>query len=285
MHPTIENQTPELRGLAKFLLYFRKIAASVAAVSEGFYLVYRYGLYKNPNNPTNTRYVQYFCRKLCKVFNIEIQAHGTIPREPALWVSNHISWLDIAVLGSAARVFFLAKAEIEQWPVLGKLAKSGGTLFIKRGSGDSIKIRDQITEFLKQDIPVLFFPEATTSNGRRIKKVHGRILGAAIEAQRPVQICLICYVNQQGELDMVAPYVDNISFAAHVRRVLEMPKVTAHLMALPEISTEGHTVDSLTHLVQQKMQEGLKTLQNRVLKTPLEDAESVVSVPVQETSS
>ena len=90
-------------------------------------------------------------------FNIKVQVHGEIPREPALWVSNHISWLDIAVLGSGARVFFLAKAEIENWPVFGKLAKGGGTLFIKRGSGDSVRIREQITDFLKQDIPVLFF--------------------------------------------------------------------------------------------------------------------------------
>ena len=76
-----------------------------------------------------------------------MRIHGTIPRQPALWVSNHISWLDIAVIGSAARVFFLAKAEIEQWPVLGKLAKAGGTLFIKRGSGDSTRIREQLTDF------------------------------------------------------------------------------------------------------------------------------------------
>jgi|SRR5690606_4363296 len=282
MHSTVENPAPEPRGLAKFLLYSRKITASVATVSQGFYLVYRHGLYKNPNNPHNTRYVQYFCRQLCKVFNIGVQVHGNIPREPALWVSNHISWLDIAVLGSAARVFFLAKAEIEQWPVLGKLAKSGGTLFIKRGSGDSAKIRDQITEFLKRDIPVLFFPEATTSNGKTIKKIHGRILGAAIEAQRPVQICLICYVNQQGELDMVAPYVENISFAAHVRKVLEMPNVTAHLMALSAIPTEGHTVDTLTSLVQEKMLEGLKNLQHKVLKTPLQVLEPAAQKPAMD---
>ena len=31
-------------------------------------------------------------------FNIEVQIHGTIPREPALWVSNHISWLDVVAL-------------------------------------------------------------------------------------------------------------------------------------------------------------------------------------------
>lgn len=252
-------------GLAKLFLYSKKMAAGVATVSEGFYLVYRHGLYKQPNDPQNTRYVQHFCRQLCKVFNLEVRVHGEIPRQPALWVSNHVSWLDIAVLGSAARVFFLAKAEIEKWPLIGKLAKGGGTLFIQRGSGDSLRIKQQIGEFLTTNIPVLFFPEATTTDGRSIKKVHGRLLGAAIEANKPVQICLICYVNQNGELDMVAPYVGDVGFAEHVQRVLEMPKVTAHLMALPSIEVTGHDLDSLTQVVTEAMQQGLAELHAKAL--------------------
>ncbi|WP_288688245.1 lysophospholipid acyltransferase family protein [uncultured Acinetobacter sp.] len=268
------TNTTQINAFSKFYLYCKKVCAAVVAVSQGFYLVFRHQLYKDPNNPKNTRYVQYFCRKLCKVFNIDVKVHGEIPRQPALWVSNHISWLDVAVLGSGARVFFLAKAEIEKWPVLGKLAKGGGTLFIKRGSGDSIKIKEQITEFLKQDSPVLFFPEATTSDGTKIKKVHGRLLGSAIDAGRPVQICLICYVNQLGELDKVAPYIDDLSFDRHVRNVLEMPNVTAHLLTLPAIDSTGHTVESLTREVQEKMTEGLKQLQAQVLKAPISLEES-----------
>ncbi len=266
--PQIVN-TPQINVFSKFYLYCKKVGAAAVAVTQGFYLVYRHQLYKDPNNPQNTRYVQYFCRKLCKVFNLEVKVHGEILRQPALWVSNHISWLDVAVLGSGARVFFLAKAEIEKWPVFGNLAKGGGTLFIKRGSGDSIKIKEQITGFLKQDTPVLFFPEATTSDGSKIKKIHGRILGAAIEAERPVQICLICYVNQDGELDNIAPYVGDISFDRHVKNVLEMPNVTAHLMTLPAIDSAGHTVESLTQEVQQKMNQGLAELQAKVLKAPV----------------
>lgn len=264
--PTVEYKVKSRSGLAKFFLYFQKIFASIGVIALGFYLVFRHGLYKAPNNPNNTRYVQYFCRQLSRVFNVEVQVHGEIPRQPALWVANHISWLDVAVLGSGARVFFLAKAEIEQWPLLGKLAKGGGTLFIKRGSGDSIKIKEQITGFLKQNIPVLFFPEATTSDGRGIKKIHGRLLGAAIDAGKPVQICLICYVNQQGELDSIAPFIDDIGFAQHVKRVLEMPQVTAHLMALAPIESTGHTVESLTQEVAQKMEQGLIVLQQKVLE-------------------
>ena len=262
--PALNN--PPFSLFSKFSLYSKKLAAGLETIGEGFYLIYRHGLYKDPNNPVNTRYVQYFCRRLCEVFNIEVQVHGAIPREPALWVSNHISWLDVAVLGSGARIFFLAKEEEEKWPILGNLAKGGGTLFIKRGSGDSIRIREQITEFLKQDIPVLFFPEATTTDGTRVKKVHGRLLGAAIEAQRPVQICVICYVNQNGELDMVAPFIGEMTFAEHVQRVLEMPKVTAHLMTLPTVAVTGHTVETLTREVEQQMRAGLLELQRKVLK-------------------
>lgn len=251
--------------LSKLFLYGRKCATGSRVLGEGFYLVYRHQLYKDPNNPQNTRYVQYFCRRLCDVFNVEVQLHGEIPRQPSLWVSNHISWLDVAVLGSGARVFFLAKAEIEKWPILGALAKGGGTLFIQRGSGDSIRIREQITQFLKKDIPVLFFPEATTTDGRQVKKVHGRILAAAIEANKPVQICLICYVNQAGELDHITPFIGDSLFANHVAAVLEMPKVVAHLKTLPAIGVEGHDVDSLTKLVQQKMRDGLAELHQQVL--------------------
>ncbi|UUM28665.1 1-acyl-sn-glycerol-3-phosphate acyltransferase [Acinetobacter colistiniresistens] len=263
---------PPLSLFSKFSLYSKKLAAGLETIGEGFYLIYRHGLYKDPNNPVNTRYVQYFCRRLCEVFNIEVQVHGSIPREPALWVSNHVSWLDVAVLGSGARIFFLAKAEVEKWPIVGNLAKGGGTLFIKRGSGDSVRIREQIAEFLKQDIPVLFFPEATTTDGSKVKKVHGRLLGAAIEAQRPVQICVICYVNQQGQLDLVAPFIGEMSFAEHVQRVLEMPKVTAHLLTLPAIPVAGHTVETLTKEVDHQMRAGLERLQRKVLAVLPEEA-------------
>lgn len=254
-----------MKAVAKFFLYCKKSIALIITILIGFYLVFRYRLYKDPNNPNNTRYVQYFCRKLARVFNLNVQVHGEIPRKPALWVSNHISWLDIPVLGSAARVFFLAKAEIANWPCVGKLAKSGGTLFIQRGSGDSARVREQIAQFLQQDIPVLFFPEATTTDGTKIKKVHGRILAAAIEANRPVQICLICYVNQAGKLDSIAPYIDDISFLQHVKNVFAMPEVTVHLMALPTIEVTGHSVDSLTALVQNQMNVGLVELHQKAI--------------------
>lgn len=261
-----EKSLPKRNPITKFFLYVKKALHALLVIFEGFYLIFRHGMYKNPNNPNNTRYVQYFCRRLGEVFNVKVQVHGEIPRTPALWVGNHISWLDIAVLGAGARIFFLAKAEVASWPILGKLATWGGTLFIKRGSGDSARVREQITDFLKQDIPVLFFPEATTGDGSYIKKVHGKLLAAAIDAKQPVQVCIISYVNAQGELDNIIPYINDQSFVENVTQVLQMQTVTAHLVALPAIDATQHTVESLTKEVHRMMTEGLATLHAQVLK-------------------
>lgn len=50
-----------------------------------------------------------------------------------LWVSNHVSWTDIPLLGMLLPLSFLSKAEVRHWPVAGWLAEKAGTLFIRRG--------------------------------------------------------------------------------------------------------------------------------------------------------
>ncbi|KAA8731871.1 1-acyl-sn-glycerol-3-phosphate acyltransferase [Acinetobacter qingfengensis] len=263
--PVASATLPPRNLISRALLYSKKALHGLTVLSEGFYIIFRYDLYKQPNNPKNTRYIQYFCRKFCKVFNVKVQIHGEIPRHTALWASNHVSWLDIIVLGAGARVFFLSKAEVKNWPIIGHLAKWGGTLFIKRGSGDSSRVKEQIAIFLKQDIPVLFFPEATTGDGRKIKKIHGRLLEAAIEARQPVQACVLCYSNTKGELDQIVPFINDQTFIDSVTKILQMDQVTAHLKALPAIDSSGHSVESLTKAVQDTMTVGLYELQTEVL--------------------
>lgn len=253
-------------NIARTVHYGKKVCHGVTVMGEGFFAVYKNQLYKSPNNPENTKYIRWFCRKMCDVFNLEVKVHGQVDHKAAaLWACNHVSWLDILVLGASARVFFLAKAEIESWPIVGRLAKDAGTLFIRRGSGDSGKVCEQITTFLKQDVPVLFFPEATTTDGTQIKRIHGRLLGAALSAEKPVQVALICYVNLDGQLDQISPFYGDMSMAIHVKKVLEMQKVTAHVLLMPAISVEGHDLDSLTAAVEAALHQGLQTLHQSVL--------------------
>lgn len=255
----------------------RRAGGLAFAMGYGFAMATTTGAMWNPGQGKHVVLVERFCRSLCQAMGLRIEVHGQIPREQALWVGNHISWLDIAVVGSQARVFFLAKAEIAHWPLIGALARAGGTLFIRRGSGDSGSVAQQVADFLRQGLPVMFFPEATTTDGRSVRKVHAKLLAAALQTNTPIQPVVICYVNSQGRLDQRVPFIDDISMAEHLSTMLVHEPVTAHLQALERIDPRGHDLDSLRDQVQLSLQEGLEALHRQVLS-----AEAIAELYPQE---
>ena len=262
-----DSGTHSLPQQAKQRLHvFKRGLGMLATIGHGFAMAVNSGAIFKPNQPHHPALTQQFCKRMCKTLGVTVQVHGVMPREHALWVSNHISWIDIPVIGSLTRVFFLSKAEVADWPLIGRLVRAGGTLFIQRGSGDSDQVRQQITGFLQKKLPILFFPEATTTDGKQVRRLHGRLLQSAIDSQTPVQPVLIAYVTVQGQLDLVLPFIGDISFAAHLQQVLAQRSVTAHVWVLPPISTLGHDVHSLTNRLQQQMREGLAALHAKVLQ-------------------
>lgn len=261
--------------------YTSKIAGTFAALANGYYMSAYSGALSNPNQPHQLKLVSRWCKHLCDVFKVELTVHGHMPREHALWVSNHISWLDIAVVGATAHVFFLSKAEIASWPIMGKLAQAGGTLFIKRGSGDAGSVQEQMAGFLRQKLPVLFFPEATTTDGRKVKQIYGKLLGAAIMTGTPIQPVVICYVDEHGHLDEVVPFIGDMDMLTHLKLVMKKDKIHAHVMPLDAINPAGHDMKSITQLLQQRMEEGLAALQRRVLITLPESLSTTQNVKPQ----
>ena len=65
---------------------------------------------------------------------------GARPR--VLFVSNHVSWVDIVVIGSIVPVAFVAKREVASWPLVGITAKLQRTVFVDRArrhqAGDAV---------------------------------------------------------------------------------------------------------------------------------------------------
>ena len=219
-----------------------------------------------PKRDKVLRYNQIFCGKMAEAFNIKVVAVEPMPNTQGLWAGNHVSWMDIPVMGSVVPAFFLSKAEVESMPAFGNLARACGSLFIKRGSGDSGKVAGQITEFLEKGHSVLFYPEGTTTDGSRIKSLYGKLLQAAIDANKPVQPLVVCYVNAQGELDDKIPFVGDTSFTKSFLTVMDCEQVTAYILPLDPISTTDKSRDELTEELYQHMQQGLETLKARVLK-------------------
>lgn len=244
----------------------KQIAGMTTTMAGGLRAAQRIGAFKNPPREKLPRYIQAFCRKMAGSFGIKVVQVEPVEQLHGLWVSNHVSWMDIPTVGTVSPAFFLSKAEIGEWPVFGKLAYAAGTVFIKRGSGDAGSVASQIADFLKKGYSVMFFPEATTTDGKNIKRIHGTLLQAAIDADVPIRPIVLAYINKDGTLSEDLPYYGELKMKDSLKKVLDSRGVTAYVLPLAAIDPQGQSKSELTEMLQKSMQEGLEELHSRVLR-------------------
>lgn len=174
------------------------------------------------------RWLQESCVRVLHSMDVQTNVDGLIPTR-GLVVANHLSYLDIAVLSSAMPCFFVAKAEIGHWPYFGRAARAGGTLFLDRTSiASAEKVSGMIRERLKLPIPVLLFPEGTSTDGT-MRRFHGRLFEPAIRAAEPVTAVSIRYVPSDGMSERELCWFGDASFGPHLMKTLGMPAFRAEL--------------------------------------------------------
>lgn len=204
--------------------------------------------------------IRWWHRRFCQILNVDIRVHGQPLEGHALWVSNHVSWLDIPVLGAHFPVYFLSKAEVANWPVVGWLARVAGTLFIRRGSGDAGQVTTQLADHLQAGRNVLFFPEGTTTDGRQLKRFFHRLFSAATATQLPVQPVLICYRDEDGGLHPQAPFVGDDEFLSHAVEILKGGRLVVDILVLAPELPAGREPRELARALEARMSEGLRQL-------------------------
>lgn len=162
-----------------------------------------------------------FCADASDVLGLEYQFSGTLCEQPCLLTPNHISWHDVFAVGLKAAPHFVAKAEVESWPLFGYLGKQGDTLFIDRGSRNAAKIiADQMAERLQQR-HVLVFPEGTTTLGNELKRFKRRLFEPAIRLNSPIQPVALHYYSTDSKGQSLG-YGDE-SFIHHFVRCFKTP--------------------------------------------------------------
>ncbi|MBV1837653.1 1-acyl-sn-glycerol-3-phosphate acyltransferase [Acetobacter estunensis] len=87
---------------------------------------------------------------------------------PVIYISNHSSWLDVPVLGTILPSVFVAKGDIENWPVMGLISKIGRTIFVSRQRNSTGRERDEMISRLAEGDNLVLFPEGTSSDGSRV---------------------------------------------------------------------------------------------------------------------
>lgn len=191
-----------------------------------------------------------FMRQLVAALPFKVTLRGELPQRPMLWVSNHVSWTDIPLLGMLTPLSFLSKAEVRQWPLAGWLAEKAGTLFIRRGGGDAQRLREQIASQLGQQRPLLIFPEGTTTDGCSLRTFHGRLLAGAIDQGTPVQPVAIRYLRN-GAPDPFAPFIGNDDLVSHLLRLFAQPRGEVLIQLLEPLHSAGQERAALAFRAQQ----------------------------------
>ncbi|HEX9558845.1 MAG TPA: lysophospholipid acyltransferase family protein [Reyranella sp.] len=119
-------------------------------------------------------------RIVCIVLGIRVRVHGQRSTvTPTLYVCNHVSYLDIEVLGGLIPGSFVAKAEVATWPFFSTLAKAQRTIFIERRTGKTSTSRDQMMNRLNTGDNLMLFPEGTSSDGTRVLPFRSALFGVA----------------------------------------------------------------------------------------------------------
>ena len=141
-----------------------------------------------------------FHKLLIWLLSVKIKHEGNKKKskECNLFVCNHISYLDIPILGSSLPVRFVAKSEVKDWPIFGFLSKLASTVYIKRVKSDILVQKNKIFDLLSVGEKLLIFPEATTSDGNRVLPFKSSVFSALENQNFIIQPLVIIYTDING---------------------------------------------------------------------------------------
>lgn len=175
---------------------------------------------------------------MMRAFGMRVLRHGTPLPGAALFVANHVSWIDIILLDSQRVVGFVAKSEIERWPVIGWLASRGGTIYHHRGNNESLHgVMHQMLLLLQNGSPVGVFPEGRTCSGESINVFHARIFQPAVLANVPAQPVALKY-GERGSAQTLVAFRPRENFLQNFWRMLGEPSRLAEVHFLEPVSVD-----------------------------------------------
>jgi 1-acyl-sn-glycerol-3-phosphate acyltransferase len=182
------------------------------------------------------RLVQRWSRAMLRLFGFRTRIVGNPAPDPALFVANHVSWLDIQALHAARGASFVAKAEIARWPLVGWLASQAGTIFHKRGSNDSLaRVMDHMRDRLRERTSVAVFPEGGTGTGERLRPFHARIFQVAMDTGAMIQPVAIVY-GDGGRMNLDVPFQPGEKFFPNAWRLLGQRAMDAEVHFLEPLA-------------------------------------------------
>lgn len=185
------------------------------------------------------RAIRWWSGNLVRIFGVRLLRRGEPLPGGVLLVSNHRSWLDIELIHSQRMACFVAKREIEGWPLIGWLARQAGTIFHQRGSTESLSgVSGTMVERLREGRAVAVFPEGGIRPGNRVHTFHARIFQAAIDADVPAQPVAL-RATRNGQPTAALSERPREGFFACFLRVLGERRTQVEVIFLDPVRADG----------------------------------------------
>ncbi len=225
------------------LIFYSKLVFFTVA----FVLLITLSLFLGKIIPSIEKWLPVFFHKmLLWLLSLEVEIIGETDqsKKSNLFISNHLSYLDIPILGSKFPMRFVAKSEVKSWPIFGFLAKKGRSIFIKRNKTDSLNQKNKILDVLSSDEKVFIFPEGTTSDGNRVLEFKSNSFSSVENQNFKIQPIVILYSDLNGIpinrwlRPMIAWYGD-MDLKPHLFNLVEMMSIKAKLIYLEPVNTEN----------------------------------------------
>jgi 1-acyl-sn-glycerol-3-phosphate acyltransferase len=240
----------KIRSIIRFILF--------AAVTILIYAIWNIGALFIPNKQY---WRQLAFRRWSQAFmliaNMKIEVIGTPPRPPFFLVSNHLSYTDIPAFRAVVESVFVAKSEIESWPLAGRMVRDMGAIFInRRNRRDIPRAGSEVVKKIEDGEGVIIFPEGTSTKGEEVLPFNSSFLEFAAKNNLPVYYASISYRTPEGEPE-ASNYVcwwEDISFVAHLLRMFELKGFTA-VLTFGEEPVIKDDRKELAHYLREKVKE------------------------------
>jgi 1-acyl-sn-glycerol-3-phosphate acyltransferase len=160
---------------------------------------------------------------------ITLDVHGSFP-SGGLLVCNHLSYIDVLALSAIAPCVFVAKRQVRSWPLFGRLACFGATIFVDRDRpSDTARASTQLRHALADGAVVVLFPEGTSSDGSTVLPFRSALFQPAIQLNQPVSTAYISYAAEGGSVEQDVCYWGRMVFLPHLFRFLRLRNVNARV--------------------------------------------------------
>jgi len=178
------------------------------------------------------RIVRRWARGFAPLIGMKVEVTGPPPDPPYYIVANHLSYVDIWVLQYAVGCAFVARGDVQHWPVIGVIAKSVHVLFIDRERReDTVRINALIDHMLNMGDGLAVFAESRISRGLDVEPFKSALIEPAVRNEMPIHYATITYRTHPGcpPASKVVSWWRPEPFFHHLFRLLRCRGFTAHI--------------------------------------------------------